>query len=106
MPTAVAQSILPLDNDSTEDHAINKADFARQFIRSRAGTGATPADLMKGFENAGIAITKPYIYSLVQRLQKQNAIRKRRGKWHPIPDSEQSVNGSQAQSADVLDGGQ
>src|SRR5947208_2139539 len=49
----------------------NKAEFARQLIRKRADIGTLPNDLFKGFQEAGIPITKPYCYSLVQRLQKQ-----------------------------------
>lgn len=35
---------------------------------------------------------RPYLYALVQRLQKgpNPAIRRRRGKWFPTPESEQS----------------
>jgi hypothetical protein len=31
---------------------------------------------------------------LVQRLEKQNAIRPKRGKWYPALESEQSLNGT------------
>ena len=37
----------------------NKAEFARQLIRKRADIGTLPNDLFKGFQEAGIPITKP-----------------------------------------------
>jgi hypothetical protein len=86
-PKSTIQEPLPLNG--TGD-VVSKAEFARQFIRGRAETGATPADLFKGFQDAKIPIKKPYIYALVQRLQGQTAIRLKRGKWYPVPESEQS----------------
>jgi hypothetical protein len=86
---------MPLNGTNPADTGeINKAEFARQFVRAHADAGVTPNDIFKGFQDAGIPIKKPYIYALVQRLQKQTAIRPRRGKWYPVPESEQSVNGT------------
>jgi hypothetical protein len=62
---------------------VNKADFARQFIRDHPG-GVLPRDIMRGFQEKGIPIGKPYIYALVQRLQKQGQIRQRRDRWYPV----------------------
>jgi hypothetical protein len=88
---------MPL-NGADETPETNKAEFARQFVRGRADAGATPNDIFKGFQDAGIPIKKPYIYALVQRLQKQGAIRLKRNKWFPVPESETSVNGTASQS--------
>lgn len=85
----------PLPSETEDrDASVSKAEFARQFIRARAETGATPTDIMKGFQGAGIPIKKPYIYALVQRIQKQGAIKSKRGKWFPVPVSEQAANGT------------
>jgi hypothetical protein len=91
-----AQESLALSDSATGEPEVNKAEFARQFICKRAESGVTPADILKGFQEAGVPITKPYIYSLVQRLQnrKPPAIRSRRGKWYPVSESEQSVSGT------------
>jgi hypothetical protein len=85
VPQATAQETLPLNGGGE----TNKAEFARKFIRGRADSGATPMDLYQGFKDAGIPIGRAYIYALVQRLQKQDAIRSRRGKWYPVPEAEQ-----------------
>ena len=69
--------------DEPQEYTENKAEFARQFVRSHAQYGSTPSDIFKGFQDAGIPIKKPYIYALVQRLQKQKAIRQRRGRYYP-----------------------
>jgi hypothetical protein len=79
VPTPLAQVELPLTNGHS-----NKTEFAREFVRSHADTGITAADLFAGFEQKGIPIKKPYIYSLVQRLKAANVIRERRGKYYPI----------------------
>ena len=97
---AVSISVVAGDStqvsDSFNGETVSKAEFARQFIRSRADSGSTPNDIYQGFQAAGIAIKKPYVYALVQRLQKQTAIRPRRGKWYPVPESERvhAPNGS------------
>jgi hypothetical protein len=67
--------------------AVNKADFARQFVRDNPN-GLLPRDILRGFEKAGIPIGRPYIYALVQRLQKQGAIRQHRDKWYPVLESD------------------
>jgi hypothetical protein len=89
---------MPLNGTSngTEHGETNKAEFVRQFVRAHADAGVTPNDIFKGFQDAGIPIKKPYVYSLVQRLQNQKppSIRSRRRKWYPIPESEQSVDGT------------
>jgi hypothetical protein len=86
------ESSEPVSGNTNGDGAIEvpltKAEFARRFIRSRADSGATPTDIFEGFQKAGIPVKKPYIYALVQRLQGQTAIRLKRGKWYPVPDSE------------------
>jgi len=88
------ESSEPASENTNGDGAIEvpltKAEFARRFIRSRAESGATPADIFEGFQKAGIPVKKPYIYALVQRLQSQTAIRLKRGKWYPVPESERS----------------
>ncbi len=82
------------NGDAADDMPpMTKAEFARRFIRSRAESGATPADIFEGFQKAGIPVKKPYIYALVQRLQGQTAIRLRRGKWYPVPESERGSTG-------------
>jgi len=86
---------LPLKGSTNGDGAeVNKAEFARQFVRKH-DTGVTPNDIYKGFKDAGIPIAKPYVYALVQRLQKQTAIRSRRGKWYPVLESDNGT-GEQA----------
>lgn len=70
---------------------VNKAEFARRFIRDRANIGTTPTDLYSGFADAGIPISRAYMYALLQRLQKQQAIRHRRKKWFPVPAEEQEA---------------
>jgi hypothetical protein len=94
IPVSVSEKIEVQDSGAAD--VQSKAEFARKFIRDRVDTGATPAEIFKGFQEAGIPITKPYIYSVVQRLQKRKppAIRLRRGKWYPVPDSEQPLNGT------------
>ena len=93
VPVTVHQESLPL-NGSPNGGIGNKAEFTRQFVRQHAESGVTPADIFKGFQDAGVPINKAYIYALVQRLQKQTAIRSRRGKWYPVPESEQAVIGT------------
>lgn len=88
LPAPVTESVGQTGSD------VNKAEFARKFIRERASSGVTPADIFRGFSDAGIQITRPYVYSLVQRLSKRNLIRQRRGKWFPILESEASMNGT------------
>src|SRR5450432_2458775 len=45
------QESLPLNSEPpSNDSAGNKAEFARQFIRGRSESGATPSDIMKGFQ--------------------------------------------------------
>jgi hypothetical protein len=74
--------------NGTGEHAeINKAEFARCFFRDNPN-GLLPRDILRGFEKAGIPIGRPYIYALVQRLQKQGAIRQRRDKWYPVLESD------------------
>ena len=90
------QEVLPL-NDESSAETINKAEFTRRFIRGRAELGSTPADILKGFQDAGIPVGKPYIYALVQRIQKQGFIRPKRGKWYPVPELEQQ-NGTGPQT--------
>lgn len=92
-PKSATQGELPLNAGSCNGAAsaiteVSKAEFARQFIKNHAAGGATPADLYKGFQDAAIPIGKAYIYALIQRLQKQRAIRSRRNKWYPVPESE------------------
>ena len=94
-----AQETLPLSAGAAMEETVNKAEFARRFIRGRADTGATPGDIYKGFQDAGIPVGKPYIYALVQRIQKQGWIRPRRGKWYPVPELEQPhSNGTGAET--------
>jgi hypothetical protein len=86
-----AQERLPLNGEQEDiEEGPNKAEFARQFFREHAESGVTPNDLFVGFQEAGIPIKKPYIYSLIQRLHtsKPPAIRSKRGKWFPVPESE------------------
>jgi hypothetical protein len=87
--------IPPTDEQVNRQNGRSKAEFARQFIRDHAETGVKPDALYQGFVDAAIPISKPYVYSLVQRLGKQTAIRKRRGKWYPIPDSERAASKSE-----------
>ena len=89
---------IPLDGSAAGTTGTNKAEFARQFIRRRADLGAKPNDIFQGFQDAGISITKPYIYALVQRLQKQGAIRLKRDRWFAVPESAHSADGSSSQS--------
>lgn len=93
---AVQDELTLTDDDAKADLVVNKAEFARQFIRDRADTGVTPNDIYKGFQDAKIEINKAYVYSLIQRLQasKPPAIKSKRGKWYPILESEQPVNGT------------
>src|ERR1022692_1421485 len=93
------QSELSLNGDNGGE--LNKTELARQFFRGHPQAGATPSDLFKGFQDAGIQIKKPYIYALVQRLQKQTAIRSRRGRWYPVPISEQSNQDGNADAASM-----
>lgn len=85
-PTTGDQAQLSLA-DSTEKPPVNKAEFARQYIRGHAVVGVTPNDLFDGFVVAQIPIKKPYIYSLVLRLVEQKAITKRRGKYYPLTET-------------------
>lgn len=94
VPPQLVQMPLNGTGNSADPGETNKAEFARQFVRAHADAGVTPNDIFRGFQDAGISIKKPYIYALVQRLQKQTAIRQRRGKWYPVPESEQSVSGT------------
>ncbi len=80
-PKIQAKPILPVNGNHGSD--VSKAEFARRFIRDRVETGSTPTDLFNGFVAAGIPIKKPYVYSLIQRLQKQATIKARRGKYYP-----------------------
>jgi len=87
--------------DSATVEIQNKAEFARKFIRGRGDVGATPNDIMKGFQDAGIPIKKPYIYALVQRLQKQEVIKpgsrlRDRGKWFPTSVEQPESSNRQA----------
>jgi hypothetical protein len=88
-PLATAETGLSNGNGET-----NKAEFTRRFVRSHADYGVTPSDIFKGFKDAGIPIQKPYVYALVQRLQKQGAIKSRRSKWYPAMESDQPANGA------------
>ncbi len=83
------------DIGAEAENGPNKAEFARHFIRLKAEAGVTPSDLLKGFQEAGIPIGRAYIYALIQRLQKSKppAIRSKRGKWFPVLETEQPVNG-------------
>jgi hypothetical protein len=83
LPNLPTQESPPINGAGTAE--TNKAEFARQFVREHAATGSTPTDLFNGFVAAGVPIKKPYVYSLVQRLQKQGAIKAKRGKYYP-PD--------------------
>lgn len=65
---------------------MNKAEFARQYIRDHAAVGVTPTSLYDGFVAAQIPIKKPYIYSLMLRLVGQGAITIRRGKYYPLTE--------------------
>jgi hypothetical protein len=91
VPKSAEQDDLPLNTEPGSE--INKTEFARRFIRGRPDSGATPADILKGFQDAGIPIKKPYVYALVQRLQEQTAIKKKRGKWFPVAESERPQAG-------------
>lgn len=93
-PQPVQMPLSDPGGDDNETGGVNKAEFARQFVRKHGATGVTPNDIFQGFVDAEIPIKKPYIYALVQRLQKQNAIRPRRGKWYPVLESDQSLNGT------------
>jgi hypothetical protein len=66
---------------------ISKAHFARQYIQDHAAMGVTPNQLFEGFIAAKIQIKKPYIYSLIMRLQAQKSIVPRRGKYYPAATS-------------------
>lgn len=91
---AVQMPLAGSNGNGANTGETSKAEFARQFVRGHADVGVTPNDIYKGFQDAGIPIKKPYIYALVQRLQKQTAIRSRRGKWYPVPESEQPLKES------------
>jgi hypothetical protein len=96
-PIAVAsQDQLTLTDVVQEETGVNKAEFARNFIRDHADTGVTPGDIFRGFKDARIPIGRAYVYSIIQRLQSSRppAIKSRRGKWYPVPESEQSANGT------------
>ena len=83
-------------NAVIDPETVNKAEFARQFIRGHADFGATPNEIFKSFKDAGIEVKKPYIYSLIQRFQnsKPPTIKAKRGKWYPAMESEQPINGT------------
>ena len=87
VPAPAKQISLPMDSPSVE--GPNKTEFARNFFREHADAGATPGELYDGFVKAGIRIKRPYIYSLVQRLQGK-AIRKKRGRWFPVQESQET----------------
>lgn len=91
-PTAAAPIPPKEPGDGTE---TNKAEFARRFMQEQAASGVTPTDLFNGFISAGIPIKKPYIYSLVQRLVGQGTIRKKRGRWYPVLESEADTGAGQ-----------
>jgi len=77
----------PAKNGTVAHGEVNKAEFARQFIRDNP-TGLLPRDIFRGFQKAEIPIAKAYIYALVQRLERQGAIRQRRDKWYPVLESD------------------
>jgi hypothetical protein len=81
-----------------ESSGASKAEFGRRFIRSRADVGSTPVDILRGFQDAGIEISKAYVYSLIQRFKKQEEIRQRRGKWFPVETAIPSLNGAEKTS--------
>jgi hypothetical protein len=83
----------PAGNGTGKHEETNKAEFARQLIRDNPN-GLWPRDILHGFQKAGIPIAKPYIYALVQRLQKQGAIRQRRDKWYPVLESDKPDGGT------------
>ena len=85
----VTQTPLSETHNGANHHEINKAEFARRVIRE-SPNGLWPREILRAFERAGIPIGKPYIYALVQRLQKQGVIRQRRDKWYPVPHSERT----------------
>lgn len=88
VPEPARQIQLPIEAPKPE--RWSKAEFARKFFREHADAGATPGDLYDRFVECSVSIKKPYVYSLVQRLQAQNVIRKKRGKWFPVQESQEA----------------
>lgn len=89
---ASTSASVPAIDEIKLDARPNKAEFARQFVRGRVQFGVTPGDIFQGFHDSGIKITKPYVYSILQRLRTQGEIRQKRGKWFPVLESDEILS--------------
>jgi hypothetical protein len=63
---------------------INKSQIVRDVIFAMAERGATTADIRAGISKSGIIFSPNYLYSILQRLKRNQTIRIARGKYFPM----------------------
>jgi hypothetical protein len=66
---------------------INKSQIVRDVIFAMAERGATTADIRAGISKSGILFSPNYLYSVLQRLKRNQTIRIARGKYYPVEPS-------------------
>jgi hypothetical protein len=65
---------------SKDDEPVNKTNLVHNMIREHVD-GLTPPDVYRAIKNLGIEIHRNYVYSILDRLQKQGKIKLRRDKY-------------------------
>jgi hypothetical protein len=63
---------------------INKSQIVRDVIFAMAERGATTKDIREGITKSEVPFSHNYLYSVLQRLKRNQTIREARGKYYPM----------------------